>query len=186
MLNKIVTAAAIAGIFAVGAVAALAGILPPTPAEARSVNGYTYTRLICQEYGGQPGWYWVRDQGNYGWQARNSGWMLVLTRGGGTTYRVDANGAYVRAIDDEVYEDGEYLEFLPDGNGNPRREERRVTGGYLWWDPGPLQEWVKVGSGATDADYVRVTRSLGGSFDRYTRTATGGGSVRWANMRYCR
>lgn len=183
MLNKIVTAAAIAGIFAVGAVAALAGILPPPPAEARSLNGYTYTRLICQEYGGQPGWYWVRDQGNYGWQARDSGWMLVLTRGGGFSYRVDANGAYVRAIDDEVYEDGEYLKWLPhEESGILQRFERLPT----YWDPGPLQEWVRVGPGWTDYDFVRVTHGLGGTFDRYTRVATGGGSLRWANMQYCR
>lgn len=104
------------------------------------MNGYTYTRLICQEYGGQPGWYWVRDQGNHGWQARDSGWMLVLTRGGGISYRVDPNGAYVRAIDDEVYEDGTYHKFLPDGNGNPRRWDRITAGNIYYWDEGSQYE----------------------------------------------
>ena len=85
-----------------------------------------------------------------------------------------------------MYEDGTYHKFLPDGNGNPRRWDRITAGNIYYWDEGSQYEWVKVGPGVTDDDHVRVTHGLGGTFDRYTRTATGGGSVRWANMRYCR
>ena len=113
--------------------------------------------------------------------------MLVLTRGGGISYRVDPDGAYVRAIDDEVYEDGKYLKWLPHPqSGLLQRFERLTAGNIYYWDSGPQFEWVRVGPGVTDHDYVRVTYGLGGTFDRYTRVATGGGSVRWANMQYCR
>ena len=66
MLNRVRIAAAVVGVFAVGVVAVLAGFMPPFPAEATSLNGYTYTLLLCQEYGQAPGWYKVRDQGATG------------------------------------------------------------------------------------------------------------------------
>lgn len=180
MLNRVRIAAAAVGVFAVGAVAVLAGFMPSLPAEATSLNGYTYTLLLCQEYGQAPAWYKVRDQGNHGWRQRDSGWMLVLTRGGAATYLADDSGAYVTELNSDP---AVYMRFIvADGNGNPRRADWD-SGSYNWDTQG---EYVKVGPGWGDDDFLRVTTWEGPAPQRYRYSVTSGGSVRWANMRWCR
>lgn len=175
MLNRI---AAIVAIIAVSAFGGGGGALAfPAPAQATTHHGYHYTLRICAEYGGQPHWTWVREG------SADSGWMIILKRGGGGTsirYEVSSAGRYVMEL-----------------NSDPPRYERFQGGSPQRWEynPGPppyyVQEndgpYVKIGPGTTDADFLEVT-THSEPFDRYARVAVhhGGLYTRWANMRFCR
>lgn len=106
--------------------------------------------------------------------------MLVLTRGGATTYLADGSGAYVQELNSDP---AVYRRFVvADGNGNPRRAD--WDAGSYNWDAGG--EYVKVGPGWGDEDFLLVTTWEGPAPQRYRYSVTSGGSVRWANMRWCR
>ena len=65
--------------------------LPNAPAAA--YDGYTYTQLICQEYGQQPRWYQVRDPIPGSDWRNDGGWAIVLERGSNVSPPVYSFGA---------------------------------------------------------------------------------------------
>ena len=78
-LGKAAVMAVLAGLAVAGGM-----IFPVAEAEAQAYGGYTYTQRVCQEYGQQPRYYNVRDgQAAYNGGNSDSGWLIVLQRGGG-------------------------------------------------------------------------------------------------------
>ena len=161
---------------------------PPPPAKATGLGGYTYTQRVCQEYGRQPRWYQVRDgQAAYNGGNSDSGWLIIMERGGGgvvqVSYAVSDSGAYVKELNSDP---ANYVRFTPGGGGAPIRVE---------WNPGPPGyyaneadgHYVRIGTGWGHDAFVRVT-SHTNPFDRYARVEiTGGGPyIRWAHMAWCR
>ncbi len=169
---------------------------PPPPAKATSQGGYTYTQRLCAEYGQAPRWYYVRDgQAAYNGGNSDSGWLIVLERGGGgggsgvavaVSYPESSSGAYVKKLNSDP---AEYIRFTPDAHGNPQRYE---------WNPGSPGyygqeadgQFVRIGPGSVQehTPFVRVIHSILDPFVRYDRIETppGGGSyIRWAHIEYC-
>ena len=48
-------------------------------------SGYTYTRLICQEHGQHPRWYYVRDPMPGSDWRNDGGWAIIQERGSSST-----------------------------------------------------------------------------------------------------
>ena len=167
--------------------AVAAGLAFPDAQDAAAqgaFGGYTYTQRVCQEYGQQPRYYGVRDgQAAYNGGNSDSGWLIVLQRGGGTPERwvgVSADlvpagttpqfGNYYGDGTDFISQYGATLYFRDpwrvDGNGN----------------------YAKIRNNGDDSDYVLIVTSSAQARNRYNRipAVAGGQFVRWAHMAWCR
>ena len=70
----------IAAVIVLAGLAIAVGMALPNP-PAAAYDGYTYTQLICQEYGQQPRWYQVRNPIPGSDWRNDGGWAIVLERG---------------------------------------------------------------------------------------------------------
>ena len=167
-----------------GLAAVVGMVFPGGDAAAQGFGGYTYTARICQEYGQQPRWYNVRDgQAAYNGGNSDSGWLLVLERGGGTPARyvgVSPDLAPAGTAPQLGTHFGDGVDFIPQYGASfylsgPWRVDQ--TGNY-----------AKIRNNGDDSDYVRVISSSSTAINRYNKISAvaGGQFVRWANMAWCR
>ena len=168
-------------------------IFPVAEAEAQAYGGYTYTQRVCQEYGQQPRYYNVRDgQAAYNGGNSDSGWLIVLQRGGGIPAR------YV-AVSEDIALSGTTLgsgTHIGDGTNFILVEDAQYYRPTPYY---PLNPWtlnsiigrfVKVANNGDDSDYVRGlsddTPPRPRNRYNYIPGVPGGQYIRWAHMAWCR
>ena len=157
---------------------------PPNAAAQSAFGGYTYTQRVCQEYGQQPRYYGVRDgQAAYNGGNSDSGWLIVLQRGGGTPERwvgvsADLVPAGTTPRFGTHYGDG--TDFILQSSATYYlRDPWRVSG---------TGDYVKIRDNGDDSDYLLVIGPGNQARNNYDRipAVPGGQFVRWANMMWCR
>ena len=152
-------------------------------------NGYTYSQRVCQEYGQQPRWYNVRDgQAAYNGGNSDSGWLIVLARGSGTTYTFGAPIFFTQLT----------IPFPIELAAPLRRAKRQVTDsssgitGFVTYQSDGAIALLVIVDRNNDGDITRGGDRTAGlnsnewEVRAYTTETYGGSYIRWANMAWCR
>ena len=166
---------------------AIAGVMafPYDKAAAQGIHhGYTYTERICQEYGQQPRWYYVRDPiAGSDWND-NGGWTIVLLGGASVGY----------TFGPPSFSDGGAVPDIELATGAKTQLTDRSQGltGFAIYTPNdePIGYVVIDRNNDRQID-IAGDRTAGAANDRweirtYDTVASGGRYIRWAYMRFCR